>query len=1177
MIKIYEKTIPHIFRNKYLRFTGTGSSTVITGYTSGSSTSTPTTVVSGEYLPATRNEDGTYTVDVSAVKFEGHVVASGEVIAHKDGSAASGDGSYVTVLDTLESDSTTDALSAAQGKVLKGMIDNIDYSNYYTKNEINDKLSNVNVDLSYYYTKDEVYNKEEIDQKLENIKPEDIDIDLSNYYTKEEVDDKIDDIIISGGDVDLSKYYTKDEVDQKIEDIDVDLSEYYTKTEVYNKDEVDEKVGDLTSKTNKISFISPCSDGRIKPVAGISSSLMSYQAYGIIIDTGKPYESTEPLKIILSGKVYILSSYSSGERSIGDDGSDLGAFNYYTNYKLENLYSIVYITPSRDGESIVFGTSVEHCGHDCKENFYVINYNGNLGLYWNVEINQGGRGSSGSIYEIFDLGIKIPEIEEYCQTNTVSTYLSKKDPIYYHKEEAGDLGISSIIQIVDSVCPIKEGEEDILMYEVQNDQYYQIFSLRNAVNFNDLDTYLSLYVDVVIADAETGEYIVEEPGAFVDLWFDGKKVVYEVISPARISKYIGNISMGFPVFNADSSVSYKLYNVMTFFKASWSNSFETWFSDKKVYLRFKILNKSRYDNYNIFIDPVRMSSSSGYTYGLSDENYYGVSRGRSYSEVKEVKFYDTDSYLTNKLDILNTYTKDEVDVKLVDLRSDIITGTDLVNYYTKTEVDNKIKAIVPGEDTDPETEASEMFYIEESGIYSIFKTNYEGDYLVNIVCTETNYAESYTFLYNCVSNSNRLTLINGERNVEGYLFGIGCNYSGTLYLDIRGAEKFWRITIKSLSNGNIVKSGSGVSVLSLSKIEPSYLDIHKFYNDLTNINLNFYGSGYYSTDGNLTLLNGDIITKNGIIRGNSYSLNTNGTTIPLINDSLTSTNNYQALSANQGRVLNEKINEILYISDNLDTYYTKDQVDSTVSGLNNRIDNTNTNLSDNYYTKTQVDQLISDIEVPEIPEIPDMTNYYDKAEVDALISGIEISGSGGSKTVTYSLASYKYTKILSIPSTSSGTVNLTICSSATNGRVAVFQISRLASSGIFIEQLTGVGNNGFGDLYYKLDSTNKTYNIYLENPYSTNNVTLVATGCNFTLYETPTTISSSSGYTRFETENSGMVVNGLKTDYSVQSYQNFSEQYYVLTPNDQGTYDSYDLVNYIKGLENRISELENKQ
>jgi hypothetical protein len=54
--------------------------------------------------------------------------------------------------------------------------------------------------------------------------------DMSDYYTKDEVDDKISEHV-----PDLSDYYSKEEVDAKFEDHQPDLSEYYTKEETEQK------------------------------------------------------------------------------------------------------------------------------------------------------------------------------------------------------------------------------------------------------------------------------------------------------------------------------------------------------------------------------------------------------------------------------------------------------------------------------------------------------------------------------------------------------------------------------------------------------------------------------------------------------------------------------------------------------------------------------------------------------------------------------------------------------------------------------------------------------------------------------------------------------------------------------------------------------------------------------
>lgn len=53
---------------------------------------------------------------------------------------------------------------------------------------------------------------------------------LTEYYTKEEVDEAIENV-----EVDLTGYYTKEEVDEAIENVEVDLTEYYTKKEVDDK------------------------------------------------------------------------------------------------------------------------------------------------------------------------------------------------------------------------------------------------------------------------------------------------------------------------------------------------------------------------------------------------------------------------------------------------------------------------------------------------------------------------------------------------------------------------------------------------------------------------------------------------------------------------------------------------------------------------------------------------------------------------------------------------------------------------------------------------------------------------------------------------------------------------------------------------------------------------------
>ena len=81
--------------------------------------------LSGNFLPAVNNGDGSYTVDLSKVLFTGSVIGEGEVTAYgsSDGSGSTTTGG-VTIIDGLDSVATDCALSANQGRILKELIDN---------------------------------------------------------------------------------------------------------------------------------------------------------------------------------------------------------------------------------------------------------------------------------------------------------------------------------------------------------------------------------------------------------------------------------------------------------------------------------------------------------------------------------------------------------------------------------------------------------------------------------------------------------------------------------------------------------------------------------------------------------------------------------------------------------------------------------------------------------------------------------------------------------------------------------------------------------------------------------------------------------------------------------------------------------------------------------------------
>lgn len=117
--------------------------------------------VSGNYLPAIFNADGTYTVDLSKVLFTGNIVAEGEVTAYGAGESGGSSTGSVTIYDGLDSVAVDVALSANQGRILKDLIANVDLSDYYTKTQIEELLDSINsedIDLSDYYKKPEVNN-----------------------------------------------------------------------------------------------------------------------------------------------------------------------------------------------------------------------------------------------------------------------------------------------------------------------------------------------------------------------------------------------------------------------------------------------------------------------------------------------------------------------------------------------------------------------------------------------------------------------------------------------------------------------------------------------------------------------------------------------------------------------------------------------------------------------------------------------------------------------------------------------------------------------------------------------------------------------------------------------------------------------------------------------------------
>ena len=108
----------------------------------------------------------------------------------------------------------------------------MDLSNYYTKSEIDDKLSDYTTTLTFTSTlTNNYYNKKQIDAKLSNYIQAGA---LENYYTKLQVDAKL-----------TSDYYTSAQVDTKLTNyvLTTTLNNYYDRTSI------DAKLGDYVLST----------------------------------------------------------------------------------------------------------------------------------------------------------------------------------------------------------------------------------------------------------------------------------------------------------------------------------------------------------------------------------------------------------------------------------------------------------------------------------------------------------------------------------------------------------------------------------------------------------------------------------------------------------------------------------------------------------------------------------------------------------------------------------------------------------------------------------------------------------------------------------------------------------------------------------------------------------------
>jgi prefoldin subunit 5 len=141
-------------------------------------------------------------------------------------------------------------------------------TDYYTKDDIDNRLSNLsgNVDLSNYYTKDQINTTvDKVNDDVDKIDDEVNDLKLkvaTDYYTKAEIKEQISNVK-----VDLSGYYTKSETDSAINNVkdtvddvkdyannlNVKLTtDYYTKSDVYNKPEINSLIDNKISEIPEV-------------------------------------------------------------------------------------------------------------------------------------------------------------------------------------------------------------------------------------------------------------------------------------------------------------------------------------------------------------------------------------------------------------------------------------------------------------------------------------------------------------------------------------------------------------------------------------------------------------------------------------------------------------------------------------------------------------------------------------------------------------------------------------------------------------------------------------------------------------------------------------------------------------------------------------------------------------
>ena len=321
-------------------------------------------------------------------------------------------------------------------------------------------------------------------------------------------------------------------------------------------------------------------------------------------------------------------------------------------------------------------------------------------------------------------------------------------------------------------------------------------------------------------------------------------------------------------------------------------------------------------------------------------------------------------------------------------------------FASKEELQEGLKLYINdiGEDPHPECYKSEPQMLESETHYIRYKS-YEGKYRVT-------YMDKYVELnnYSYISNNkvhlwaltNKCTFRTFEYNNGWSLLGQGA--TGENYIRIESTSDINSCNQNVYSSNIKLKNKAGTAVVvDIKEGDPKKAPLNN-YNDATTSG-NYYvyhknaiSSGYIDDiEGVLTVANAKGFVKQ-ILTSFDGSINvfrvkgTNGWTVWKAATPSSSqtpeidTNNYYTKGEVDNLISNIEIPEIPEMPD-MDNYYNKGEVNDLISN----IDIPQMPNMENFYNKDEVDNLISSIEIPEIPQMPDMDNYYNKGEVDNLL------------------------------------------------------------------------------------------------------------------------------------------------------------------------------------------------